>query len=304
VGSEEHLRSGIRSAGARAGRRLVKHGRRMWLLAGVVVAGVAAASTIASISLLPPSLHAKPIAFAVASTEMSVGSSSSAGDTPELSNLFPLTQWSAVLGEEMTSPELKTLIARQAGIPVSQLAIDGPLAPNLQRTQQEPTQQERSYQLLAEGDRYRITLQTVVDFAAMTITARAPSQAAARALALATVRAAYQYLHGAEAVAGTPQPDRVQVAQLQPVVITGGSGGHTLAVLVFVIAYLLWCGLMLLSEKLIRDLHVLRSRRERPPAASASGSQVAPLVIRSSIEGIYGDGPISGRRGQREPEWN
>jgi hypothetical protein len=285
-------------------RRVFGHGRRAWLLVGVVVAGVAGESTIASISLLPPSLHSKPIAFAVAGTEISVQSSSSAGDTPQLSNLFPLAQWSAVLAEEMTSPELKTLIARKAGIAGSQLAIDGPLASNLQRTQQEPTQQKRSYQLLSEGDRYRITLQTAADVAAVTIAARAPSQAAARELALATVRAAYQYLHDAEASAGTPKPDRVQVAQLQPVAITGGSGGHTLAVLVFVIVYALWCGLVLLGEKLIRDLHALQSRRERSPSAPALGSQVAPSALRSSIEGIYGDGPISGRRGQREPEWN
>jgi hypothetical protein len=284
--------------------RVFGNGRRAWLLVGVVVAGVAGVSTIASISLLPPSLHSKPIAFAVASTEMSVQATSSTGDTPQLSGLYPLPETASVLGEEMTSPELKTLIARQARIPVAQLAIDGPIAANLQLTEQEPTQQKRSYQLLSEDDPYRLTLGNATDVAGVTISARAPSQAAARRLAGATVRAASEYLLDTEVSAGTRKPDRVQVGQLQPVAITGGSGGHTLAVLVFVLVFVLWCGLVLTCEKLIRDLHALRLRRGRSPSDPARGSQVASSALRSSTEGIYGDGPISGRRGHREREWN
>jgi len=272
-------------------RRAPLHGRRLWLAVGIPVAGLAGLSTVASISFLPPSMHPRSIAYAIASSELSVQTPLSSGNTPDLSNLYPLPQWAAVLAEEMTSPKLKTLIAHDAGIPVGQLAIDGPIALDLQRTQQEPTEQKRSYQLLSEGDLYRVTLDTDINIAAVTITAQAPSQSAARELVLAVDRAGAAYLTGVEESAGTPPGDRVQVAQLQPVVITGGSGGHTVGALVFLIVYILWAGLVLLGDKLIRDVRGLGR------LGSVLPSQVPASALRSSIKSKYGYGPISGRRG-------
>ncbi len=280
-----------RGAARTIGRRAPVRGRRPWLLLGVPVAAVAGLSTIASISLLPPSMHTKSIAFAVASSEMSVQTPTSSGNTPDLSHLYPLPEWAAVMADEMTSPKLKTLIAQQARIPVSQLAIDGPISLDLQRTQQEPTQEKRSYQLLAEGDPYRVTLDTDPNVAGVTITAQAPSESAARGLVLAVDRAAADYLTGVEEAAGTPPADRVEVAQFQPVVITGGSGGHTVAALVFVVVYVLWCGLIFLCDKLIRDVRALRRLGPLLP------SQVPASALRSSIESKYGYGPVNGRRG-------
>ena len=157
----------------RCARRIPLGGRRLWLALGIPIAGLAGLSSIASISLLPPSMHTTSIAFAVASSEMSVQTPTSSGNTPELRNLFPLPQWAAVLADELTSPGLKAQIARQAKIPVGQLAIDGPIALNLQRTQQEPTEEKRSFQLLSEADPYRITLDTDPNVAGVTITAQA-----------------------------------------------------------------------------------------------------------------------------------
>ncbi len=287
-----------RAAGARVARvsravlrRAPLHGRRLWLAVGIPVAGLAGLSTVAAISFFPPSMHPRSIAYAIASSELAVQTPLSSGNTPDLSNLYPLPEWSAVLAEEMTSPKLKALIAHDAGIPVGQLAIDGPIALDLQRTQQEPTEQKRSYQLLSEGDLYRVTLDTDINIAAVTITAQAPSQSAARELVLAVDRAGAAYLKGVEESAGTPPGDRVQVAQLQPVVITGGSGGHTVGALIFLIVYILWAGLVFLGDKLIRDVRGLGRLGPLLP------SQVPASALRSSIKSKYGYGPISGRRG-------
>ena len=262
-------------------RRTPVRRTRLWLILGIGVAGVAGLSSIASISLLPPSMHTKSIAFAIASSEMSVQTPTSSGNAPELRNLYPLPQWAAVLAEEMTSPALKAQIAEHSGIPGGQLAIDGPIALNLQRTQQEPTQQKRSYQLLSEDDPYRVTLDTDPNVAAIIITAQAPSQSLARQLTREVDRAAAAYLGGVEKSANLPPADRVEVSQLQPIAITGGSGGHTVAALVFVVVYLLWCGGVLVVRKLARDVRALRRLGPVLP------SQVAAQAVRSSIGSNY-----------------
>jgi hypothetical protein len=264
--------------------------KRVWLLLGLPLAALAALSTIASISFLPPSIHSKSIAYAIASSELSVETSSSSGNTPELTRLYPLPEWAAVLAEEMTSPQMRGLIAKTAGIPANELAIDGPVSADLQRTQQEPTGEKRSYQLLAEGDLYRVTLDTDKYLPAIAIAAQAPSEDGALELVEAVDRAAHSYLTSVETSAHTAPPERVHVSPLQPVVITGGSGGHTVAALVFLLTYVLWTGGVFVWVTLARDMRALRRLGWTLPA------QVPPAPVRSSIENAYVHRPAGSRR--------
>lgn len=235
--------------------------RRTWLAAGVPVAGLVAMSALMSVSLSPPSARPRHTSYALATTELSITSASSSGDAPELSTLYPLPTWAAVLAEEMTSPRLRSLTARAAKIASGDLAIDGPIAANLQRTQQEPTGEKRSTQIVSERDPYRITLDTDPNLAGIAITARAPTQAGAVRLAAAAEQAVRGYLRASEVHAGVPVGDRVHVGPLVPVVIRGGAGGHSLAGLLFAVTYALWAGLVCLVAKLARDMRTLRHAR-------------------------------------------
>jgi hypothetical protein len=247
--------------------------RRLWLVAGLPVAGLAALTTIVSISLLPPSVHRKSIAYSIASSALYVSAN---GPTvaPGLSYVF--APWAEVLAEEMTSPKVKALIASTAGIPASQLAIDGPVAANLQRTQQEPTGEKRSSQLPTEGDPYRIRLNTDAELAAVGISAQAPTPAAAFKLAGAAETALDDYLTRTEEAAGVPPKARLIVAHLARVVESGGAGGHAMTALVFIIVLVLWSGLVVLLDKLRRELAAIRNAQARglaqipmPPARSS-----------------------------------
>jgi hypothetical protein len=235
--------------------------RRFWIVAGLPVAGLAALTTLVSISLMPPSVHRKSLAHSFASSQVYVSAPANPKVAPALSYLFG--PWADVLAEEMTSPEVRGLIASKAGIPVNQLAIDGPVSPNLQRTQQEPTGEKRSSQLVIEGARYRIELNTDPDLAAIGISGEAPTPAGAIRLVRAAEVAVNSYLTHAEERSGTPPKARLVVNPLAPVVLSGGAGGHTLTVLVFVIVFVLWAGLIALVDKLRRELSTIAIAQKR-----------------------------------------
>jgi hypothetical protein len=254
--------------------------RRLWILFGLPVAALAALSTLFTVSLLPPSVHKTQVAYALASSELYMNAPTGAGAAPALTYFYGLQQWSEVLAEEMTSPLLKQLIARADGIPTNQLAIDGPIAYDLQRTQQEPTGEKRSNQLLTEADPYRIELDTNIDFGAIGISARAPSAAAAFKLVRASELALHRYLIRSQRAAGLSPKLRLVVAELAPIVLAGGSGGHTMSALVFIIVFILWTGLVVVVSKLRRELLAIRDAQERgvaqipmPPGRSSVGGR-------------------------------
>jgi hypothetical protein len=248
---------------------------------GLPVAALAALTTLFTVSILPPSVHKTQVAYSIASSELYLNAPTGPSAAPALTYYYGLPQWSEVLAEEMTSPELHSAIARAAGIPANKLAIDGPIAYDLQRTQQEPTGEKRSTQLLTEGDPYRIELDTNVDFAAIGLSARAPSPAAAFKLVHASTRALQQYLLRAEEAAGTRPALRLVVDQLAPTVLAGGSAGHTMTAMVFVIVFLLWTGLVVLVAKLWRELRIIRDAQERGVA------QIPMPSARSSVGRRY-----------------
>lgn len=249
--------------------------RRLWILAGLPVAALAAATTLVSVSLMPPSVHHKSIAYSIATSQLYVSAPASPKVAPALTYLFG--PWAEVLADEMTGPEVKGLIARTAGIRSDQLAIDGPVSPNLQRTQQEPTGEKRSSQLVIEGAPYRIELNTDPDLAAIGISGEAPTPAAAIKLVDATEVALRSYLTHTEDTAGTPPKARLEVNHLAPVVLSGGAGGHTMTALVFVIVFVLWTGLVALVDKLRRELKTIAIAQKRGMA------QIRMPSARSSV---------------------
>ena len=238
--------------------------RRLWIVLGLPVAGLAALTTLVSISLMPPSVHGKSIAYSLAASQLYVSANTSPWNpkvAPAITYLFgPRAQ---ALAEEMTSPEVKGAIARDAGIAPDQLVIDGPIAPDQQRTQQEPTGEKRSSQLVTEGAAYRIQLNINPDLAAIAISGQAPTMPGAFKLVGAAEVALKSYLIGTEEAAGTAPKWRVAVGHLAPIVASGGSGGHTVTALVFVIVFVLWTGMVALVDKLRRELKTIASAQNR-----------------------------------------
>lgn len=220
--------------------RLRRH--RLLLGLGCVLAALCAAESVGTVSLGPPFFTKRPLALSTAHAIVYVGGQSGLSSPKVL--VETATRAGETLADMLPSPELRRYIAQAAGVPFSQLAVDGPVATDLQRTQQEPTAEKRSNQLLAEGDPYRLTIDDDYQSPVLDVTAQAPTPQRAGALANATTTALTRYLTNLEVDTGTPKAERLHVSQSQPAV--GDSPGHSgiiqVAFVTFMFVLIVWCG--------------------------------------------------------------
>jgi hypothetical protein len=258
--------------------------RRIWLAVGLAVAGVAALSSIASVSVLPPFVKGKPIAFSRASAQMLVDTpQSSLGDTT--TDLGVLERWTPILAQTMASATALDYVAREAGIPAREISAEAPAWDNLQRSQQEPTAEKRASQILAENAVYRLVFDESERLPTISVTAQAPSARAAAALANAVPRAFARYLEQVQSGAGIPPSRRISLRALSTAVGSPVSPLADLEVagLVLVVVFVLWCGLVLVVSRLFRGFRLARLWSELHGLGQATiGSGLVPAADRKS----------------------
>jgi hypothetical protein len=274
---------------AKSRRRVAKRflralgGRKLFLALGPLVAACAAVSSVAAIHVSPPSIKLKQIAYSTATTQYYIASREALSNSGVSGDLY--SAHAQALADVMTSPELRADIAEAAEVPASRLAIDGPVANNLQRTQQEPTEQKRSSQILTEADPYRITLDDDPATSVIAVTAQAPTQDMAIALADGAGRGLATYLLQLERGSRVKSGDGVEVSQLAPAVATPASlrGDVQVAGFTFGVVLFLWMVLVRGASRRISDLRTLRRQAARlaalmspklAPAAAPSGGIV------------------------------
>ena len=247
--------------------------RRAWVAVGVAVAGVAALSSIASISLLPPSLKHKPIGFSTAHLQILVDTPQSAlGDAQ--TDVRSLDQWTPILAQTMTSETALGYVARVAGIPAGEISTEPPLWSNLQRSQQEPTAEKRASQILAENFVYRLTFDESAELPTIGVTAQAPTASAANALANAVPRGFGAYLEAVQGTSGIPPSRRIRLRALSTATGSpvGARADVEVAGVVFTLVLVLWCGLVLVASRLVGALIIARAR------AGGPNGDIAPAV--------------------------
>jgi hypothetical protein len=215
---------------------------------------------LATIGLLPPSFKLKPLAHATASTQVAVSAptSLSSFNYPDLYNRN-LVPRSAALADMSASPLVRGYIARAAGLPASEIAVDPPLWDQLQRIQQWATGEKRANQIIAESDPYRITLNNDLYAPIINVVTQAPTADAATRLAMGAEQGLSAYVSSVEAAAGTAPGRRVRVSQLAPITVSPAhkSGLASVAMFTFVGVFVLWCGLLLLIASVRRDVRAL-----------------------------------------------
>ena len=230
---------------------------RRWLLLGLLVAGLATASQFGTISLMPPSFRAESPNYSIANTSILVTAGAGAHGG---SNSYLLGQaldaHALTLGEIAGSPTLRDGIARDAGISAPQLAIDAALWTQLQRVQIWDTGPKRSVQILVERAPYRLTLTDSANQPIINVSAQAPTARGAARLAAALTTALAQFLIRAQSEAHTPVASRYGVTQLAPIAVSAGklSQEINLGLLVFLSAFVVWCGLVLAVRRLRGDI--------------------------------------------------
>lgn len=259
--------------------------RPRWLIIGFVVAILAAASRLVSVGVLPPSITLNQIAHATATTELLVAERSSVSALTYRDGYFnsflPRAQ---TLADTMASPEVRRLIARAAGIPAAQLAVDPPLWTNLERIQQFPSPEQRESQIIVENVPYRITVGVEPDAPVIDITAQAPTTKEAAALAAGAGRGLNAFVSGLET--STPPSSRYQVTQPVPIThsATGKSGPANIAAFTFAVVLFIWCGAMLFLSGLAEDLRTVLRRAKVPRGPDRSFPNSPALVDPVALE--------------------
>ncbi len=214
--------------------------RRLLLGLGVLVAAAAAASSV----------HHKSLQYSGASTQVLVDSSSSViGNASE--PFEPLSGRAQVYSNFMTSPTILEAIGRQVGLAGDQIYAAGPVDANLPRVEQEPTALKRNVEITGETKPYRLSFENQGNVPTITINAQAPTTKQAIALANASAVALERYVAGVVASDKIPAHSQVAIRQLgsaSGAVVDGGIS-KTLAAIVFIAVFLLWCVLVLVGVR-------------------------------------------------------
>ncbi len=237
------------------------------LVAGLVVATLAALSPFVAIGVVPPSLALEHVGHATATTQLLVGQPRDLGSTGArqryVTTIVPLAQ---TLADLMSSPAVRTLIARDARIPRSQLAVDTPVWQDVVQIQQWPSQGKRDSELLVEGAPDRLTIDVEPTAPVIDVTAQAPTTRQAITLAASAQRALNDYEAELQSVTATPSAYRYDVTRLVPIAAsaTGRADLANIAALTFGTVLFIWCGATLFLANLAQDIRALRRRPQVP----------------------------------------
>lgn len=262
------------------------YARRRWLITGVVVATLAAASRFVSLGILPPSIEVKRLAHATASTQLLVGEQDSLrASTSRDSYAASAVPRAQTLADMMSSPEVRSLIARAAGLPARQIAVDTPVWPNVQRIQQWPSREKRDSQIVLENSPFRITVDLETAAPVIDIGTQAPTVQGAAALAAAAGKGLNAYVTELQSSAGTPRARRYGVSQLVPIGVSpaGRSGLANLAAFTFGVVLFIWCGAMLFLSGLGEDLRAVRARAKVSNNADRSSFDRSAFTDRRAL---------------------
>lgn len=223
-------------------------GRRRMLATGAVVAALAALLSVYHLNGLK--LEPRSLQYSSASTRVFVDTPSSVlGNLTQ--NFEPLVARATAYANFMASPTLISLIGQKSGIPGDQLYAAGPVDESVPRVEQEPTAVERNVEISGETDPYRLNFNTEPNLPTIDIYAQAPTTTQAIALANGAVAALREYVANLQSANNTPPGSKVVIRQLGQAdggVVDGGIS-KSVALLVFVMVFFLWCVVMLFATR-------------------------------------------------------
>jgi len=227
-------------------RELLK--RRLLLAAGVIIAAVAATLSIYSVHGF--SLKPRGLQHSSASTQVIVDSNSSfLGDLS--GKLEPLNVRAMVYANLLATPALLDLIGEGMGISGSQIYAAGPVDPVESIIVQEPTALKRNVQVTGETHPYRLNYTANLNLPTIGINAQAPTTKQAIGLANGAAVALQHYVAGLQRANRVPAVAGVTIRQLGQAngAVANAGISKTLAGLVFVAVFFVWCGLVLLANR-------------------------------------------------------
>lgn len=163
----------------------------------------------------------------------------------------PLSARAAAYANFMASPVVLNLIGQQIGMSGEQIYAAGPVTANEPRVEQEPTALKRNVEITGETVPYRLNFENQQNMPTIGINSQAPTLKGAVALANAAAVGLQRYVAGVEAAAKVPPDARVVIRQLGPAsgAVDDPGISKSLAVMMFLAVFLLWCGLVLVGSR-------------------------------------------------------
>jgi hypothetical protein len=189
---------------------------RRWVIGCCAFAFLAAVWSVAGIGLFPPKLKSRSLEMAAATTQVVV-------DTPRSTlvdirqdtyDLNALTNRAVLLGNVMSSPQVRADIARRAHVPFDSLQVIPPLTPRQPRVISEAGTEKHASDILKLNGQYRLNIEANPTVPFLRIYAQTPSAESAGALANAAVDGVRAYLDGLAQTTGTPVEQQVRLTQL------------------------------------------------------------------------------------------
>lgn len=239
---------------------------RVWLGVGAFLALI---SAIASFTLG----HSE--VYSAASAQMIVDAPVSAIGDPN-KDMTPYMTRAVVFARLMTTPAALQYIGRAAGIPGNLIGASGPIelagdgAPQAMHV---PTTQS-GQALTSSAPVYKLNLLQNPQLPTVDIYAQAPTTRQAIALANGAVSGFGAYIHSLDSQSGVPPTQRLAIREAGSA--TGGvvdpGASKSLALIVFVLVFALWCLVVLFVTNLRSHL---RNGRANRPADAANGDFAA-----------------------------
>jgi hypothetical protein len=237
-------------------RTLLKLWRlRLWLLVGVLLAGVAAVGTVAT---------SHSTVYASASTQLLVDSPDSALANASIDLTGYLNRADA-FARMMTSDAALQYIGKAAGINGSEIDATGPIEINgLPAVTHAPVAIVNGQDVAAPAI-YKLSFVQNPSLPTIDVYADAPTTKEAIALANGAVTGFASFISQLNAN-NVPQSERIDIRQLGQA--TGGmvdaSASKSMALLVFVAVFALWCGIVLFASRLRANLRAARQGDVEP----------------------------------------
>jgi hypothetical protein len=243
-------------------------------LVGLLVAAIAA--TFSVYRLDGTKLKARSLQYSSASTQVLVDTPSSVlGNVSQ--SFEPLSARAVVYANFMASPAVLELIGKQVGLSGGQIYAAGPVDAQQPRVVQEPTALKRNVEITGETNPYRLSFESQTNLPTINIDSQAPTTKQAIALANAAAVGLQQYVTGLENADKVPPKARVTIRRLglaNGAVVDGGIR-KSLAAIVFLAVFLLWCVLVLVGAR-FRENWRASALLESDRHAGSGGALVDP----------------------------
>jgi hypothetical protein len=239
-------------------KELLTHKRLMAL--GLCVAMLAAILSVYRVQgFLLPKLVSRDLQHSAASTQVYVDSRASLVANLEVAT-GEQSQLATVYANLMASPGAMAIVGRLAHIPGDQIWAAGPVDPNGQRVQIEPTATKRDVEIIGDAFPYRLEFLADSTLPIINVYSQAPTTAQAIALANASVTALRSYVQGIQTKVHTPYGVQAVIRSMG-----GATGGvvnsgiaKKLAAMTFTLVLLAWCLLVLVGVRVVAAWKRLR----------------------------------------------